>query len=119
MVLTELSNYLQAHPRRPDELLVTDAQGSPIAENTFGQTFSRAAVRAGLAKGTRFHDLRHTFASALIARGCSVKAVQMALGHESAAVTLNTYTHLWPSDDDRVRAAIENFLRSQASGSGG
>jgi integrase len=117
--VSELSGYLQAHPRRPDELLVTDAHGSPIAENTFGQTFARASVRAGLAKGTRFHDLRHTFASALIAQGCSVKAVQMALGHESAAVTLNTYAHLWPSDTDRVRAAIENFLRPQAAASGG
>jgi integrase len=119
VALSELSGYLQTHPRRPDELLVTDAQGSPIAENSFGQTFSRAAVRAGLPKGTRFHDLRHTFASALIAQGCSVKAVQMALGHESAAVTLNTYAHLWPSDTDRVRAAVESFLRPEARGSGG
>jgi integrase len=66
--------------------------------------------RAGLPKGTRYRDLRHTFPSALIASGCSVKAIQVALGHESASVTLDTYSHLWPSDDDRTRAAVDAFL---------
>jgi site-specific recombinase XerD len=80
VVLTELASYLKLHPHGPYELLVTDARGNPIPENTFGQTWMRAAAKAGLPKGTRYHDLRHTFASALIAAGCSVKAVQMALG---------------------------------------
>jgi integrase len=111
VVLSELASYLKLHPHRPDELLVTDANGNPIPENTFGQTWKRAAVKAGLPTGTRFHDLRHTFASALIAAGCSVKAVQKALGHESAAVTLDTCSHLWPSDTDRTRAAVESYLR--------
>ena len=48
----------------------------------------------------------HFYASALIAAGCSVKAVQMALGHKSAKMTLDTYSHLWPGDEDRIRAAI-------------
>jgi integrase len=113
VVLSELASYLKDHPHQPNELLVTDAHGDPIPENTFGQTWKRAAAKAGLPQGTRYHDLRHTFASALIAAGCSVKAVQMALGHESAAVTLDTYSHLWPSDTDRTRAAVESFLRPQ------
>jgi len=91
-------------------LLVADGDGGPIPQNRFSQTWARAVDRVGLPKGTRFHDLRHTFASALIASGCSVKAVQVALGHESAAVTLNTYSHLWPTDDGRIRGAIETFL---------
>ncbi len=62
-------------------------------------------------KGTRYHDLRHTFASALIANGCWVEAVQTALGHKSAAMTLDIYSHLWPNDEDRTRAAIETFMR--------
>ncbi len=39
-----------------------------------------------------------------------MKAVQVALGHESATTTLNTYAHLWPSDSDRTRAAVDAFL---------
>jgi len=109
-VLAELAAYLA--PRKDKTgLLVADANGNPIPQNRFSQTWARATVRAGLPKGTRYHDLRHTFASALIANGCSVKAVQAALGHKSAAMTLDIYSHLWPSDEDRTRAAVEAFLR--------
>ncbi len=109
-VLAELAAYLTTRNCKTG-LLVADADGNPIPQNRFSQTWARAVVRAGLPKGTRFHDLRHTFASALIANGCSVKAVQAALGHKSAAMTLDIYSHLFPSDEDRTRAAVDAFLR--------
>ena len=65
------------------------------------------ADAAGLEPSIRFHDLRHAFASALISAGCSVKAVQRALGHASASITLDTYGHLWPGDEDRIRQAVD------------
>lgn len=40
------------------------------------------------------HDLRHFYASALIAGGASVKQVQLVLGHASAVITLRIYAHL-------------------------
>ena len=46
-----------------------------------------------------------------IASGCSDKAVQEVLGHASAKETLDTYAHLWPSDTDRIRAAVDGTLR--------
>lgn len=45
----------------------------------------------------------------LIAAGCSIKAVQEALGHANASETLDTYSHLWPSDDDRIRDAVQSL----------
>jgi integrase len=36
-----------------------------------------------------------------------VKTVQARLGHSSAKVTLDTYGHLWPEEDDRTRLAVE------------
>ena len=65
----------------------------------------RAVDGAGLSS-VRFHDLRHHYASKLIAAGCSVKAVQSALGHEKASTTFDCYGHLWPGDEDRIRAAV-------------
>ena len=62
---------------------------------------------AGLPQGTRFHDLRHFYASVLIAAGLNVKVVQSRLGHATAAETLETYAHLWPDDADVGRGAIE------------
>jgi integrase len=45
-----------------------------------------------------------------IAAGCDVVTVQRALGHSSATVTLNTYAHLWPTAEDRTRAAAAAML---------
>lgn len=58
-----------------------------------------------------FHDLRHFYASSLIADGQSVRVVQARLGHETAAETLGTYAHLWPDDEDRTRAAVDRMFR--------
>jgi integrase len=58
----------------------------------------------------RMHDLRHFYASGLIAAGCDVVTVQRALGHASATVTPNTYAHLWPSAEDRTRTAVTSML---------
>ena len=57
--------------------------------------------------GTGLHALRHYYASLLICAGCSVKVVQTRLGHASAAETLNTYSHMWPDDEDRTRSAVD------------
>ena len=75
----------------------------------FVKAWRATADAAGL-PAVRFHDLRHHFASRLINAGCSVKAVQSALGHERASTTLDTYGHLWPGDEDRVRAALAGLL---------
>lgn len=56
---------------------------------------------------TRTHDLRHVAASSLIASGLSVAAVQALLGHSSPSETLEVYTHLWATDEDKTREAIE------------
>ena len=65
---------------------------------------------AGLPKGFRFHDLRHFFASLLIASGADVKVVQHRLRHSSAKTTLDTYSHLWPDTDESTRAAVERSM---------
>ena len=54
--------------------------------------------------------LDHFYASLLIAKGCSVKAVQRRLGHQSAMETLDTYGHLWPDSDDETRNAVDQVL---------
>ena len=56
---------------------------------------------------TTSHDLRHHFASVLIAAGESVIAVAEWLGHENASLVFNTYGHLMPHSEDRMRRAID------------
>jgi integrase len=47
-----------------------------------------------LLAGTRFHDLRHFYASALIAANLNPKIIQARLGHATLAETMDTYGHL-------------------------
>jgi integrase len=70
----------------------------------------------GLRPGQGLHQLRHFYASLLIAQGLNVKEVQERLGHKDATITLRTYTHLFPDSDDRTRAAIDAALGTQKSG---
>ena len=64
----------------------------------------------GLPAGFHHHDLRHYFASLLIASGADVKAVQARLRHASAKTTLDTYGHIWPDRNESTRAAVDTVL---------
>ncbi|WP_405931072.1 tyrosine-type recombinase/integrase [Streptomyces sp. NBC_00827] len=64
------------------------------------------------------HDLRHFYASALIAGGASVKQVQLVLGHASAVITLRIYAHLWPGEEDRTRTVMDAVLGGLRTGCG-
>jgi integrase len=81
----------------------------PPHQNTVGYWWRKTREAAGCA-ALKLHDLRHFYASGLIAAGCDVVTVQRALGHASATVTLNTYAHLWPTAEDRTRAAAAGML---------
>jgi len=53
----------------------------------------------------RFHDLRHTHASGLIASGNSIKAVSRRLGHADVSITVRVYAHLMPDDDAKLASS--------------
>ncbi len=113
LVLEALSTHLSYYPAQHEwNLVFTNAHGRPWSRSRFAEIWREAADNAGLPEGARFHDLRHHTASLLIAAGCSVKVVQHQLGHASAVETLDTYGHLWKSDDDRVRQAVNSAIQS-------
>ena len=81
---------------------------SPVKEDS---PMDPAAVRKRLqtvleraeCKRLRFHDLRHTFATASLEHGMDIKTLSTIIGHVSSATTLNTYTHV--TDAMRQNAA--------------
>ncbi|MGX5655925.1 tyrosine-type recombinase/integrase [Geodermatophilus nigrescens] len=87
--------------------------GVPLTRNAAGHQWRQVRRAAGLEDYT-LHDLRHFYASGLIAAGCDVVTVQRALGHSSATVTLNVYSHLWPTAEDRTRAAAAGLMAAAA-----
>jgi integrase len=74
-------------------------------------SFRRLVMAAGL-PGIRFHDLRHTHASLLLARETNPKVVQERLGHASVAITLDLYSHVIP--DLQTEAAVQIRAALQA-----
>jgi integrase len=105
-----LSEHVRVHGVRGDEawLFVGD-RGNPPHQNTVGYWWRKTLRDAGVT-GIRLHDLRHFYASGLIAAGCDVVTVQRALGHAKPTTTLNTYAHLWPTAEDRTRAAASDLM---------
>ncbi len=81
----------------------------PPHQNTVNYWWRKTLRDAGLS-GIKLHDLRHFFASGLIAEGCDVVTVQRSLGHAKATTTLNTYAHLWPTAEDRTRKAAQSLM---------
>ena len=101
----------QLMARRPNELglVFPSPRGHVLNDDNFRHRVFRPAVRRTGLTGFRFHDLRHTFASLLIAQGADVVAVSRQLGHASPSITLNVYAHLFDQarHADRMRSEIE------------
>ena len=120
VVVDALAAHLARFRPGRQSLVFTNTFGDPLRRSAFGDAWRRASVAAELPGWATFHDLRHFYASLLIARNCSIKTVQKRLGHQSATETLDTYSHLWPDSDDETRAAVDGALADlmpRASGS--
>ncbi|WNI15217.1 tyrosine-type recombinase/integrase [Actinacidiphila sp. ITFR-21] len=94
--------------------VVSDDEGKQMGPWKVEREIRRVRAKvSGVPAEFRFHDLRHFFASALIAAGSDVKVVQHRLRHSSAKTTLDTYGHLWPDSDQSTRAAVERLMTSK------
>jgi integrase len=110
VVIEALSAHVAQYGVGEDGLIFTAPNGAPIRRTRFSDVWRPAAKAAGIEAGIGYHALRHYYASLLIRAGCSVKVVQARLGHASASETLDTYSHLWPDDEDRARDAVDAVL---------
>jgi integrase len=74
----------------------TTSVGTPMDGSRVSKQFRKALKKAGLTH-KRFHDLRHTAASLLLAQGVHPRVVMETLGHSQISVTMNTYTNVMPT----------------------
>lgn len=96
-----------------DALVFCNPNGEPIRPSRVSGAW-RDLVKARKLPKIRFHDLRHTHASALIASGLDVVKISRRLGHASPVVTLTVYAHLFKPSDDGAADAIEAAMRTGA-----
>jgi integrase len=93
------------------ELVFTSPTGRPLHATDVTHALQALLERAGLPR-KRFHDLRHTCASFLLAQGVSPRVVMEILGHSQISLTLDTYSHVLPAVQGDALAGLSKILRS-------
>ena len=79
--------------------------GAPWYPDGVSQVFDRLVAKLDIRR-IRFHDLRHTHASHLLAAGVNPKVVSERLGHASVSFTLDIYAHVMPGQQAEAAAAV-------------
>lgn len=90
--------------------LFSDEFGQPMRPDSISQRWSRFVQRHKLKK-IRFHDLRHTSASFLIAQGVHAKIIQERLGHSKIGTTMDTYGHVFQEAEQSSASHFESLYK--------
>ena len=92
----QVEERLAAGERWQDSGLVfTSTIGTALDPDNVTHRFQKALLAAGLPR-IRFHDLRHSCASLLLAQGAELRTIMEVLGHSQISLTANTYAHVMP-----------------------
>jgi integrase len=83
--------------------------GTPVDPRNATRDFHAMRREAGL-ETTRFHDLRHTAATLLLAMGVDPRTIMHTLGHSQISLTMNTYTHVLPALQAEAAAKMNAIL---------
>ena len=75
---------------------------------TFNRFWRRMCIKAGVPTA-RFHDLRHTHASILLAHGVPITDVSRRLGHSKVSVTLDVYGHVIDIEENAIMQVVEKI----------
>jgi integrase len=121
-LVERLAEHLSDRPAMPESFVFTAPRGGPVRHRNFYRRTFRPAVADLAARTnasgtpliparTRFHDLRHTYATFLIAEGAPAKAIAVAMGHKGITVTMDRYGHLLPSIADNLSKSLDARYR--------
>ena len=97
----ELENLVKARKLSRDSLFFVGQFGNPIEDHSFKRHFFRKDLKESGAREIRFHDLRHTAATLMIAGGVDLPTVQSILDHKHITTTMH-YVHLLGDSVQRV-----------------
>lgn len=86
-------------------------KGGLIDLHNFERWWRQFRIRYSF-EGLKFHELRHTQATQLLANGVDVKTVQTRLGHSNASLTLNWYAHAIPENDEKAAQLVGELFSS-------
>ena len=89
-------DILRRRQGAPSDYIFRDDTGAVLSPWHSSVHFKRIRNKAGISRG-RFHDLRHSHATILLANGVPPHVVKERLGHTSIRMTIDTYSYVWPT----------------------
>jgi integrase len=93
------------------DLVFATPKGDPVHErNLVNRHFKKILERAELPASLRLYDLRHSCATLLLAQGEHPKIISERLGHASVTLTLDTYSHVLPTMQEKATEKLEETL---------
>jgi integrase len=92
----------------------TTPLGAPLHINAVAARFDKVARQAGVPR-IRFHDLRHTAATLMLANGEHPKKVQAQLGHANISITLDRYSHVTEGMQRDAADRLEELIQKAAA----
>ena len=81
----------------------------PLRDTTLENANIKFANEAGIKK-IRIHDFRHSHASLLANEGINIQEVARRLGHSNVTITWQTYSHLYPKEEERAIAVLNKVI---------
>ncbi len=94
---------------RDSGVVFTTTIGTPLDPRNVHREFKTILDGAGL-PAIRYHDLRHTAATLLLAQGVDPRTIMETLGHSQISLTLNTYAHVVPTLQRLAAAKMDEML---------
>ena len=106
-ILPSVLKTMKAYAKisRPDYFVLSGAP-KPAEPRTFRNSVNEMMAKAGVRR-LKFHGLRHSFATSMIAAGADLKTTSAILGHSSVEITMDVYVH--PSQEDKRKMLGKTF----------
>jgi integrase len=102
---------LSTAKQRMSEWVFPSARGTTIGhQNLHNRSWKPLLKRAGLPHSTRFHDLRHSCISLLLARDVAIKVVSELAGHADVSITLSVYGYVLPDMQGTAADSMDEAL---------
>jgi integrase len=111
-----LAEQFASHDGGPLELVFPSPRGAMWRGDNFRARVFRPAVRRAELDGVTFHDLRHTYASLMVAAGASPHVIAEQMGHRDARLVLQRYGHLYPGASREAALALDLYLEAASVG---
>ena len=94
-----------------DTFIYAREDGQPMQPRSLTHAWQAFVAKSGFPT-LRFHDLRHSHATHMLAGGVHVKVASERLGHSRVDITLNTYQHVLPGMQSDAAARVDDLLQS-------